>query len=434
MSNIYTESFYSLIFRQEDAKKLGEHLRLRHCVELIGMKRVGISNFLRFFLYHPNISQTYINHGEKHLFIPVDLNDLVQTKIFAFWILVFKRLADSLDHLSNHQKTKEAVNNLFLSSIQSQNLFLTIENMKKALAQLVNLSVYPTFFLIRFDRFQPAITDEFFANLQGLIEASNQKLSYVFTSFRTLDQISPRVFPRQALLVFSHIMYIKPASLEDMKIIYQTFQTKYQLPLTEEDLKRVIKLSGGHVQYLQLSLIILNEKIKEMAGKLGNWEAFIFQDERINLQSEEIWDSLNKDEQIILKKILGKVEITAEDKQKGKYLWETGIVLENQAKLSLFSPLFEYYLQQNHHPLKTDKSVELTKKENRLFEVLKEKLDQVCEREEIINQVWPEYEELGVSNWTVDRLVARLREKLKKQQNSYQIITVKTRGYKLAQM
>ncbi|MBI2599147.1 helix-turn-helix domain-containing protein, partial [Candidatus Curtissbacteria bacterium] len=52
-------------------------------------------------------------------------------------------------------------------------------------------------------------------------------------------------------------------------------------------------------------------------------------------------------------------------------------------------------------------------------------------REEIIEHVWPEVEELGVSDWTIDRLVARLRMKLKNQKSKYQIVTVKTRGYKL---
>jgi DNA-binding response OmpR family regulator len=47
--------------------------------------------------------------------------------------------------------------------------------------------------------------------------------------------------------------------------------------------------------------------------------------------------------------------------------------------------------------------------------------------------VWPEYEEFGVSDWTIDRLIARLRAKLKQQQSTYTIVTVKTRGYKLVE-
>jgi len=45
--------------------------------------------------------------------------------------------------------------------------------------------------------------------------------------------------------------------------------------------------------------------------------------------------------------------------------------------------------------------------------------------------VWPEVEGLGVSDWAIDRLVARVRSKLKKQKSKVRIVTVKTRGYKL---
>lgn len=66
-----------------------------------------------------------------------------------------------------------------------------------------------------------------------------------------------------------------------------------------------------------------------------------------------------------------------------------------------------------------------------LFNLLAENRGEVCEREQIIKTVWPEYEEVGVSDWTIDRLVARLRTKLKSQKNNYAIKTVRTRGYRL---
>ena len=42
------ESTYPLSFRQDEAGHLGEQLQQSHSVELVGMKRVGINNFLRF--------------------------------------------------------------------------------------------------------------------------------------------------------------------------------------------------------------------------------------------------------------------------------------------------------------------------------------------------------------------------------------------------
>ena len=78
-------------------------------------------------------------------------------------------------------------------------------------------------------------------------------------------------------------------------------------------------------------------------------------------------------------------------------------------------------------------NVDLTKKENALFNLLKENLGQICERETIIKAVWPEYEDLDVSDWTIDQLVSRLRNKLKKQKSHNLVKTVKTRGYRMVE-
>jgi DNA-binding winged helix-turn-helix (wHTH) protein len=78
-------------------------------------------------------------------------------------------------------------------------------------------------------------------------------------------------------------------------------------------------------------------------------------------------------------------------------------------------------------------SIEFSKKEHLLYSLLLDKSGEICERDTIIHAVWPESEEIGVSDWTIDRLVARLRHKLLIQKSDNKIVTVKTRGYKLVQ-
>ena len=123
--------------------------------------------------------------------------------------------------------------------------------------------------------------------------------------------------------------------------------------------------------------------------------------------------------------------------EKNKYLWDTGFVMVDP-KIGgggnrLFSPLFTHYLKEKQISKDNNSNVELSKKENSLFTFLKTKIGAICEREEIIQTVWPEVEELGVSDWAIDRLVARVRNKLKLQKNQYEIKTVKTRGYKMVE-
>lgn len=427
MESSIIEVKYPISFHQKDANVLGEHIRHGHNVVMIGMKRVGISNFLRFFLNHKGISQAYIADGKKHLFISIDLNDLVEKELFAFWTLTLKRILDSVDSLTIPQKNKKALESIFLHSIQSRDLFLTIDGIRKSLNLLVENGIIPTLFFVQFDRLQEVVTPEFFANLQGLRDSTNKQVNYVFTSFRSLDSISDVVFPKSSLTIFSHNMYLRPAQKEDVKTIYETFKKLYRLSLDQIIKTALFELVDGYVRYLHLSLIVLNEKKGKSIRAKEDLLSLLIEDERMVLQSEELWESLSEDEKRVLKKIVTKEKIGKEEKEKGVYLWQTGIIGENDV---IFSPLFIHHVLEKKQQKKEEGS-EFTKKELLMFELLKDKSPDVCEREEIIDKVWPEVVGLGVTDWAIDRLVARVRAKLKLQKSKFEIQTVKTRGYKM---
>lgn len=447
MKSFVIETKYPLSFRSEDAIKLGEHLRLRHSVEIVGVKRVGISDFLRFFLNRPGVVQKYIDKRKFHLFVAIDLNDLVELEIYPFWILTLKRINDAVENFDVDAKLKKEITNLFLSSIQSSDLFLTIENTRLALKKIIAADIFPTIFFIRFDRIIGEVGQEFFANLESLIDASNHHLSFVFTSFRKIDDIKEERLPRNFLHVFSNILYIKCADYSDSKIIFGTLKKRYGFKVSGSFEKKIIELSGGHVQYLHLLLLILVQRNIHNVDEILDLASV---DERINLQSEEIWESLTVDEKSLVMKVFGADVLNREDLAKGRYAVEAGIIkvkgaiaqrgfgLRKKVKsaereaFEIFSPLFTKYVAGQIAKGKNgEEAVDFTKKENALFNLLLVNVDNVCEREKIIENVWPEEEEMGVSDWTVDRLVARLREKLKRQNSKYQIITVKTRGFKL---
>lgn len=432
MNTPFSESKYPVEFRQEDAKVLGEHLVHRHCVELVGMKHVGISNFLQFFLYNEQVVKTYMNDSEKHMFIAVNLNDLVEKEIYAFWVLTFKRLVDAVENSNLDFAIKSKISNLFLSSIQSKNFFLTIENLRDCLKIIVEGGYLPTIFFIRFDRVKDIVSEEFLANLQGLRDATAAKLAYVFTSFRSLDDLSPDVFSRKSLSVFSHLMFVKPAKKSDMKIVFETFYKKYNNVPTAQVLDRMISICGGHVNYLQIAVIIFNETVQR-SGKDTNLDAtfsLLVRDERLRLVSEEIWDSLTEVEKTVVKKIIEGSSVEFDDGEL-EYLVETGLISKN-GEQKVFSLLFEDFVKR-HMKSGEGEPFDFTKKENLLYKLLLSNIGDICERETIIETVWPEYADIGVSDWTIDQLIARLRTKLKLQKSPYAVKTVRTRGYRLVE-
>lgn len=426
MESHIEEVSYPLEFREKDSQGLGQHIKNRHNIVLIGMKRVGISNFLRFFLYKDGIKEKYIQDERNHLFIPIDLNDLVERELFPFWVLTLKRIEDAVMASNVSEKTKKYIETLFLDSIQSQDLFLTIDSIRKSLVKLVEEGVIPTIFFLRFDRMQNVVTPEFFANLQGLIDASHKNLSYVITSVRSLESLSPDVFTRASVSVFARTMYIQPGEKKDSSVVFDETCKRNDLLFSDSVKDKILSIVDGYTQYIQFALAYLHEKKSNtVSAKL---EDELFTDERIALQSEELWESLNDEEkEVLLKHIDGK-QIGADDREKAAYLWNTGIVSED----GVFSVLFEKYLKQKEGNTKESSKPELSKKEHLLLKILEENRGALCEREAIIENVWPEAESYGVSDWAVDRLVARLRGKLKASNSEYEILTIKTRGYKLA--
>ncbi len=427
-----TETSYPLLFREADAKTLGLHLQHQRSVELVGMKRVGISNFLRFFLYNKDVKQKYFPRNGEDLFIPVDLNNLIEREIFPFWRLMFKRIVDAVEVSLIDEHTKEKIAHLFDTSIQSGDVFLTFDGVRESLIELIKAGVSPTIFLLRFDRLANAVTPEFFNNLHSLKDSTNQKLSYVFTSYRELDRLAPEVFSRQAVVGFVSTMYVRPAEKKDMETLFITIAGKYALSLTPTLKELLIDLSGGHAQYLQLSLIIASE-VSQRRKEFSEDDviAAIESDERITLQSEELWESLTQVERSVAKNICEEQPISQEKKDQAAYLWDTGFVIKEGKGDRLFSPLFSSFVEQGSRRSVDNQPVEFSRKEHMLFELLKKYVNQVCEREKIVELVWPEYREYGVSDWSVDRLVARVRGKLRKQKSNMEIITVRTRGYKL---
>lgn len=429
MDNTTIEKSYPITFRKDDAEKLGLLLKNRRSVVLIGMKRVGISSFLRFFLFHEDITKTYIK-DEDHFFVPVDLNELVEREIFPFWILTFKRITDAVEKLELSRKIKKQIEIYFLDSIQTQDHFLTFDYIKKSLNLLTEAGLKTTIFFLRFDRLKDCATPEFFDNLQSLLDANNRRLSYVFTSVRPFDDLTPTVFKKHELSYFADNFYVKPTSREDTKTILDANKKQRYTSLSENVGNYLIDLVGGFGQYLQFALISLHENQRKIK-KSEELENLLLNDERISLQSEELWESLTDDEKEILFKVIYKKKLGYLEKKDADYLIKTGVFDE---KSKIFSPLFEDFIKSKESEKKREnQATELSKKEFLLLKFLEENLNEICEREQIIESVWPEAETLGVSDWAIDRLVARLRSKLKSQNKKFEIVTVKTRGYKLIQ-
>ncbi|MCJ7826494.1 winged helix-turn-helix domain-containing protein [Patescibacteria group bacterium] len=421
------ESFYPSGFRQADLLSFLEYIKLHHSVELVGMKRVGINNFLRFFL-----AQKPTHLDRKFMIIVVDLNNLIERKIFAFWRLTLKRIVDVVGLSSLPRPVKEKIAHSFDVSIQIDDILVTFDGIREAVMHIVQSHYYPVFILNRFDRLKDAVNPEFFDNLVAIRDAGHCKMSFIFTSYRELEKLSSRVFCPFASSGFSQIMYMKPAIPVDMNIVAAPIEKQYDLKLDDKKRNQLFDLTGGHVQYLRLSLLSLHEYLKtDKNRRIPILFSTLKNDERIIFQSEELWESLTTPEQEIIRKIASGERLLASDLAHISYLVNTGFISKEKKHWQVFSPLFFDYVVKKIQSKANENGSEFTRQEHTLFTYLKEHLNGICERDQIINFVWPESSEWGASDWSLDKLIARVRTKLRNQQSSFQIVTARTWGYKL---
>jgi DNA-binding winged helix-turn-helix (wHTH) protein len=426
------EAAYPVKFRSNDVLTLAEHLHHRHSLEVIGMKRVGIHNFLRFFLFQKHIEKKYIAKEDgKNLFIFVDLNDLVEHDLFAFWRLTLKRIMDSVDIHVQDQHVKEKISALFLRCIQTHDFFLTYDGVKESLVFLAKEGFLPTIFFTRFDRLKDVASLEFFDNLKSIRDATGEILAYVFTSFRKMSKIFPTAIDNELVSRFVTTEYIRPLTLADQRVMLHVLLQQYQVPETKPLEETILTLSNGHVQYLRLCVIIAHEFFQEK-HTINTYQLTreIEEDERITFLSEELWESITENEQNLLKKIVTNKKISQDEHEQFPYIWKSGLIVQKGKKQRIFNPLLERYVKDIESDGK-NANMDLSKKEFALFQYLQDNLHEICEREKIAEVVWPEYKEYGVSDWAIDRLVARVRSKLKKQESPFELITIRTRGYKL---
>jgi len=430
------ESHYPISFRKKDTEALTQTIKRHESVCLVAMKKVGISTFVRHYFYNNELKkQQFGDDTDRYLFIYCDCNDLLEVTDRAFWILLLTRCAEGLAGSCANQKVKKEGDKLFLRALSAKDSFIYFDSLRK-IAELIsaNTDLYVTFFLLRFDRLQPIFDKNIGNNLYALIDKVKGRLSYITTSVRPLNEIAPNTFS-QNLPIFVRSQYIAPASLRDMKSIqnYLNLVPTYCPKLTGTLQKTIIEIGSGHITISRIIVIVISEW-NDIPEKKSEIMHKLLRDERINMACEEIWENLIHEERYLIQDILTKKrpQIPATE----SFLLKSGVLIVNNGIVSLFSPLFKQWVAKKIESFTSNGIHDLTKKEELLLNLLQSKNIEICRREEIIEQVWPEYqnsEDLAVSDWAIDRLVSRLRKKIKMidTYQSWRIVTLRSRGYRL---
>ncbi|PIV00575.1 hypothetical protein COS54_02645 [Candidatus Shapirobacteria bacterium CG03_land_8_20_14_0_80_39_12] len=398
------ESLYSSDFRKSEISKIIGFLSSFQPLSLIGLPRVGLARVLRYILTHPELLEKKLK-SQKILLLEIDLNDMFNFTEKDFWQLILKRVSD--------QANSKEINDLYLSAGRTNDAFTFFDNTKRAIRLLCSNDFLVFLLFNRFDRVFSIFSYLFFAHLQSLKDIAKQKINFFFTLNRPLEFLFPDALRGGNLEVFSQKYFLKPGTFVDLLAVIGEFERSRKVKLSEKIKTIAFEYSGGHAQYCLLILQILeNNKYS-----LKNIDDLFKKDPEIWQQNLELWDylALEEKEALLNKKI-----------PQESFLYQIGLV---DSKGEIFNPLFKDFVEKQKEFTKST-GQELTLKEKKLFQILKDREGEIILREEIINFVWPEKAE-KVNEWTLDQLIKRLRKKLVLLKIESRVKTVKNQGYKL---
>ena len=427
------ESLYPENTREKELEKLISILRAGKAAQVVGIPGVGKSNVLRLLPYNKAVRTKHLGVDEKNFhFVYMDFSEVKDRALFEVVKFILISLSMSLGE-RGFGKDQNVLNDLLKDAITFQDDLILFQALKRGIDYLTGEKRYSVVFLFdRFDEYIPVLDPRFFSNLKILRNRAKYSFSCVFETTRPLEDILEPVFFSD----FYEFLVGNSVYLPIFDAVGLPFRLSYLEKITgkktrPEIKKDVMSLCGGHGKLTRVSYeLLLSEK------KAEDLKSFLISKNQVKGALFEIWSALTAEEQKILR-----------EKKTTEYLENVGLVLKN----NLTIPLLEEFLSDLPQTQKEELVFDAQKNEiKKGQEILTEKLSpsefrllrfliinrpRVCEKEEIIENVWTEAKTReGVTDQALDQIIYRLRKKIENDPNNPQHIqTIKGRGYKVEQ-
>lgn len=258
-------------------------------------------------------------------------------------------------------------------------------------------------FIAGFDRLGPEFSVGFFHYLRSLRAVDPTKIVFVFGLCSRIETLLPANLINTDLSLFSSVYYLRPYSNDDLRSLLLTYGP--HMDVNPAEVNRLLELSGGHFQFLQLLL---------GSEKRGNPA----EDPFIQLAFKNVFTHLSTKQKAIVRKLATDGTYPKAD----DYLTNLGIVKKQGEVYELFSPLFTSCVR-------TFSAPKLPLKERRLLAILKRNEGRVVSKRDIFDEVW-RGQEIG-SEWALNALLYRLRKHPAFIAQNFTIENHKKSGYSL---
>ncbi|MBI5127188.1 winged helix-turn-helix domain-containing protein [Candidatus Roizmanbacteria bacterium] len=259
----------------------------------------------------------------------------------------------------------------------------------------------------------------------------HKNLSIIFFSEIDITEGKYNKLVNQCSSIFTHIIKYPLYNEKDSNQFINYNENLWKVKFPENIRKEIIKNCGGYLWLVRQALRLLRDDRNLRLEQ-------IFQHELMVKKLDVIWQKLTEKERDVIRKIHSK-NLNEELKNSHSYLYLKSIRMINDNSLGI--PLLKYVIEKekkaNQLIIREDSiflndkdiSYQLTKSELRIIRFLVKNKNILVTRNQIAEKIWGVNWEHDYSDWAIDRLIYRLRLKLKKLGYDESLIkTYKSRG------
>ncbi len=404
---------------------------------------------------------------DEAVFVYVDFNLMLETTEQGFYELILRSLLDELrrlDHQDSPRNTTaqvvEQLSSAYKMLVAPPSHFQIPLSFSEGLTAVC--AGLPGGLVLLFDEFdQPfeQIDERALLNLRAIKDKYHPTLSFVTATDQRLSRIRRGRDVDEFVELFEPFTrFLGPLTEADLGQVINSVALQEGYTFADEDQPFIRHHADGH---LGLALAICRA-LGEVTGEpvrdtAQNWlihrQVRDRLDSDLNVQAEcrKLWTDLTAAEQDTLMALVGSEgDGGLPEKAVIESLREKGVIHGGQQEEMLLSPVFEAFARrqrlghrQRDQGVRVDvesgsvwvdgrEVPQLTDLEYRLLLLLYGRLNQICDKYQMVEAVWGEDYIDEVDDARIDKLLSRLRAKIEADpSNPRYLTTVRGRGYKL---
>ncbi|RJQ27421.1 hypothetical protein C4577_01150 [Candidatus Parcubacteria bacterium] len=477
------ESLYPPETRSEEIKRMLEFAKSGRSSQVVGVPGSGKGTLLGLLSYNKGVREIHLGENQKWFhFVYMDFSEVKKRNLFDVIKFMIISTAYSLTERDLKQEA-DTVNKFLKEAIGFSDELILFQALKKSIDFLaIEKELSVVFLLDRFDQYLPDVTENFFLNLKILRNRAKYRFSCVFSLKRPIeDMLEPIVFSEFHEFLAGNVVYFRLYDPVGMDFRFSYLDRITGKNTDEKTRQEIVRLTGGHGQLARLSyeIVLSSEEVPK------GLQVYLFEKGVIKRALGDIWNYLTPSEQVYLKQIssspviarnsplslrgtnktigeaislrdrhsrdkLGIAMTNNETEQKRNdnnvYLENVGLIIEGEIAI----PLLEEYVKnvsvetagqitykaETNEIFKGNEEItdNLSPSEFRLLRFLIQNAGRVCEKEEVITNVWKDTKtQEGVTDQALDQIIYRLRKKIEEDPNTpVHLQTIKGRGVRFA--